>query len=609
MTEPNNPFSLPSVQSNESQGSSLNHGDNPFALFSPTSMTQTSNSHPSFTVASTDHVANENCNPFHPSTNNHQLNSHHHTMPSQPIQSNAQAFNVNSNTISYMHSQDQSMMLSPFQQPTASAHTVNPSGKHIGIGNAMASNSQQNIQPVSEIFSVGSSGHANVPTSANQPNLADQYNVVSQSDHMGQSLVPYGQKTVNYYPQNNVDPFGQSLVPMGQQLNQSNNLHSVATSAPFHQALVPTPQNLSQMYHSQSIPPSNPFQNASLPVQQPNPFHNVQSSETFERSLVSAVPQGPVSSASLYDPFQPEASNRGSLPFDDPLAVFSLNVPQAVNQQEFSAADQNSHQSLQNHVQDYNPGILVPYEARADEGNQQPKDVMSGSQLTVQGTTSRDIVGYKQPEPIASPHVNKYSGILAAVAPPDASPLPHGEKVLKSGFVLARLSFRTIMFKKWKQSYWIQYGPHCMLWFRNHADFDDWLNNPYHTHQQRNFLIKFAVNFVQDLYKPHVRGYQVTQARSKLYGNQNMKHFKLERWMDYGPTIAAAFASTDPAEIDVLRRTLVECMRNTPITEGMHATGAVRQEDKREDYDGVPSRPRPRAASFGEGDFPSQSRK
>jgi hypothetical protein len=139
-------------------------------------MTQASNSHPSFTVASTDHVANENCNPFHPSTNNHQLNSHHQTMPSQPIQSNAQAFNVNSNTISYMHSQDQSMMLSPYQQPAASAHTVNPSGNLIGIGNAMASTSQQNIQPISEIFSVGSSGHANVPTSANQPNLADQYN-------------------------------------------------------------------------------------------------------------------------------------------------------------------------------------------------------------------------------------------------------------------------------------------------------------------------------------------------------------------------------------------------------------------------------------------------
>jgi hypothetical protein len=116
-----------------------------------------------------------------------------------------------------------------------------------------------------------------------------------------------------------------------------------------------------------------------------------------------------------------------------------------------------------------------------------------------------------------------------------------------------------------------------MLWFRSQTDFDDWLNNPYHTQARRNFLIKLAVNFVHDLYKPNVRGYQVTQCRSKPYGTKMVRQFKLERWMDYGPTIAAAFGSYDPKEIDTLREAIVECMRNTPLDGGIRATGAVKQ--------------------------------
>jgi hypothetical protein len=172
---------------------------------------------------------------------------------------------------------------------------------------------------------------------------------------------------------------------------------------------------------------------------------------------------------------------------------------------------------------------------------------------------------------------NKYSETLAEEAPIGASPLPRADFVQKTGYVLSRISFRTIVMKKWKQSFWVQYGPHTMLWFRSQADFDDWLNNPYHTQAQRNFLIKLAVNFAHDLYKPNVRGYQVTQCRTKSYGAKLIRQFKLERWMDYGPTIAAAFGSNNPKEVDELREALVACMRNTPLNGGIRATGAVRE--------------------------------
>lgn len=172
---------------------------------------------------------------------------------------------------------------------------------------------------------------------------------------------------------------------------------------------------------------------------------------------------------------------------------------------------------------------------------------------------------------------NQYSQALSQVAPPGSSPLPKAELVRKKGFVLGRISFRTIVMKKWKQCFWVQYGPHTMLWFRSRTDFDDWLTNPYHNQSERNFLIKLAVNFVHDLYKPNVRGYQVTQCRTKPYGKKMVRQFKLERWMDYGPTIAAAFGSYNPKEVDELREALVECMRNTPLSGGIRATGAVRE--------------------------------
>ena len=57
-----------------------------------------------------------------------------------------------------------------------------------------------------------------------------------------------------------------------------------------------------------------------------------------------------------------------------------------------------------------------------------------------------------------------------------------------------------------------------------------------------------------------------------------VRQFKLERWMDYGPTIAAAFGSYEQKEIDALREAIVECMRNTPLDGGIRATGAVRQD-------------------------------
>jgi len=101
--------------------------------------------------------------------------------------------------------------------------------------------------------------------------------------------------------------------------------------------------------------------------------------------------------------------------------------------------------------------------------------------------------------------------------PPDSSPLPNIDDIVSSGHVLSRISFRTIVLKRWKQTYWVQYGPHTLLLFRSLADYQDWLTNPYHTAKMRDYLIKLKIDFCKDLLEPGVMGYQITQANRKGY--------------------------------------------------------------------------------------------
>ncbi|KAL9185197.1 hypothetical protein ACHAXT_002974 [Thalassiosira profunda] len=187
------------------------------------------------------------------------------------------------------------------------------------------------------------------------------------------------------------------------------------------------------------------------------------------------------------------------------------------------------------------------------------------------------------PPPPMVPGRNQAEYLAENSAPPLSSPLPKPELVHHSGYVLSRISFRTVLMRKWKQTFWIQYGPTQLLFFRTFDDYIDWLNNPYHTAKAREFLVKLRVDFVSDLKKSSVMGYQVTQVRRKPYGKNVMLHFKLERWMDYGPTIAAAFAAREEEmvnspshrqhrndddgmnasnDVSALRKIILGCMRN-----------------------------------------------
>mmetsp|Transcript_941 Transcript_941/g.1422 ORF Transcript_941/g.1422 Transcript_941/m.1422 type:complete len:419 (-) Transcript_941:589-1845(-) len=148
------------------------------------------------------------------------------------------------------------------------------------------------------------------------------------------------------------------------------------------------------------------------------------------------------------------------------------------------------------------------------------------------------------------------------------SPLPDFDKIHHSGRVLMRHSFVELLSKKWREHFWIQYGPSKILFFQLEQDFIEWLTNPYLTEKERNKIVKCSVDFVKDLYDLDLRGYRITRARPKRYrdgsGSPMFFQFKLEKWMDYGPVIHAAFAARMEGPILEFQRFLLELLRKFP---------------------------------------------
>ena len=109
--------------------------------------------------------------------------------------------------------------------------------------------------------------------------------------------------------------------------------------------------------------------------------------------------------------------------------------------------------------------------------------------------------------------------------------------------------------KRWKPVFYAITKAGCLLVFRGKEDFQDWLKNPFHSVAERAYLVKLKIDFVNDSrYKNSVKGYRLTQFKCKEYSDANggggvLEQFKLERVMDYGPNIAAAFAGVRGGDV------------------------------------------------------------
>ena len=118
-----------------------------------------------------------------------------------------------------------------------------------------------------------------------------------------------------------------------------------------------------------------------------------------------------------------------------------------------------------------------------------------------------------------------------------------------SGSIMSRTSGVSLMLKSWKeQAFWVKdedSSAFQLRLFRSEDDFKSWRDNKALSDKERRQLVKLALDFVEDLRPESVKGYHVTEIKCKQYGKQNLHTFKLELWMDYGPTVVGAFASDD----------------------------------------------------------------
>lgn len=158
------------------------------------------------------------------------------------------------------------------------------------------------------------------------------------------------------------------------------------------------------------------------------------------------------------------------------------------------------------------------------------------------------------------------------------SNLPSYDMVKHSGNVMARISLKSLFFKKWKQVFWIAYGDHRIIFFRCKTDFNEWALNPYLTEDERWSLVKLSVDLKNDMLKPGVRCYRVSSLQKKNYGRSGLMHtFKLEQWMYYGPIIMGAFASNSRTETRCLLIVLKEMIKREKngLTDFLSDAGSI----------------------------------
>lgn len=102
-----------------------------------------------------------------------------------------------------------------------------------------------------------------------------------------------------------------------------------------------------------------------------------------------------------------------------------------------------------------------------------------------------------------------------------------------------------------------------MLFFHSKNDFDKWVSNPFLSKGERDKLVKLAVDYKNDMYRPglKLKGYQATPIKTKGYNREgHLCHFKLERWYSYGPSVLAAFGGKNEYEVRALHRIMLEMM-------------------------------------------------
>jgi hypothetical protein len=181
--------------------------------------------------------------------------------------------------------------------------------------------------------------------------------------------------------------------------------------------------------------------------------------------------------------------------------------------------------------------------------------------------------------------------IRSRAHPADLSTLPPFDLVQHSGECLARFSLKSIIIKKWRPTFWISLGDAQLLFFRSKNDFEEWISNPYLKEKDRTKLIKFSIDFANDVYQGVVQGYSVSTLSAKEYSRDGyMYHFKLEKWDQYGPSIHFALGGKSEHEVRSLR-SIMKAMIELSSPQDLHhiPSGGVGEASYHSDYSAASS--------------------
>ena len=169
--------------------------------------------------------------------------------------------------------------------------------------------------------------------------------------------------------------------------------------------------------------------------------------------------------------------------------------------------DDSKVQSDKKPVRKEDTGPISDYVQRLTSSNNDSSNSSNATNSHINSPASHDFDNTAEALPLKLPVVRSTDATISTA-------------VHSRGSVLALISLKSMITKKWKEIFWSCRDHSCLLIFRSKEDADYWLMNP--KDKNRDILIKFQINFQKDfMARSGVRAYKLTEVKSKQYDKRS----------------------------------------------------------------------------------------
>lgn len=136
------------------------------------------------------------------------------------------------------------------------------------------------------------------------------------------------------------------------------------------------------------------------------------------------------------------------------------------------------------------------------------------------------------------------------------------EKEKDEGFIMARTTRISLLLRKWQKNCFWTRCKSALLIFNNRGDYKAYKKRTKADESKAEHLLKAKFEFCIKKHDVPVK-YWMGDIKPKCYNASEgyLHQFKIERSTQGGTNIVAAFASTEPSELNKLRKVIARCMR------------------------------------------------